>query len=157
MKTSIFKFKRVPKTLIFVLLMSVVRVTNVYAQTDNPYMFYLLYSDNQVCEQKILHQGESAANTIQCQQLPPDEFKITYEDFYKNDEERRHGYLTMAQNEREGFQVFFHEQEKTRNLRIEVSPFDNNTIIHIPRGTAEIYMNEKGWGDDWKHYHFVER
>jgi len=126
MKTNILNFKRVPKTMLLVLLMSVVRVTNMYAQTDNPYMFYLLYSDYQVCEQKILHQGESAANTIQCQQLPPDEFRITYEYFDRNGGERRNGYLTMAQNEKEGFQVFFREQEKTRNLRIEVSPFKNS-------------------------------
>ena len=39
---------------------------------------------------------------------------------------RNNGLLWLAQNENEGFQVFYREQEKERNLRIEVSPFINS-------------------------------
>jgi len=42
-----------------------------------------------------------------------------------NPENRRSGLIGLAKNEKEGFQVFFREQEKERNLRIEVGPFLN--------------------------------
>ena len=54
-------------------------------------------------------------------------------------------------------EVTVHWRKSADIARIYVSPFDNNTIIHIPRGTLDTYINEKGWGDKWKHYQFVEK
>lgn len=38
-----------------------------------------------------------------------------------------------------------------------VPPFENGTVIRVPKGTAETYSKMSGWGDRWMHYEFVEK
>ena len=41
--------------------------------------------------------------------------------------------------------------------RIGGGTFDDDTVIKVPKGTAEIYSKEDGWGDEWQHYQFIEK
>ena len=41
--------------------------------------------------------------------------------------------------------------------RIGGVTFDDYTVIKVPKGTAEIYSKEDGWGDEWQHYQFIEK
>ena len=38
-----------------------------------------------------------------------------------------------------------------------IPPFEDKTVIHVPKGAAETYSKMSGWGDRWKHYEFVEK
>lgn len=128
MGTVILQPKWARKFVLFVLLLSVAGVTNVYAQDEpdpKPYLFYLLFNDYQACEQKVPLREWNGIDDILCQQLPKDEAAFMASSFYLSRTERPTGFLALAQNEKEGFHVFFREQEKERNLRVEVSPFTN--------------------------------
>lgn len=62
------------------------------------------------------------------------------------------GWLCLAKNEREGFQVFFREQEKNRNLRVEVGDFVNvatsDTLPHTLYYEEFFYAVPYGEGDN---------
>ena len=58
--------------------------------------------------------------------LPRNETQLGWWIWDEENGPRNEGFIGLAKNEKEGFQVFFHEQEKERNLRIEVSPFLNS-------------------------------
>ncbi len=127
--------RRAQKFVLFVLLLGVAGVTNVYADDEpepDPYLFYLLFNDYQACESKVPLREWNGIDDIKCQQLPVNESAFMLSSFYLNRTERPSGFLALAQNEKEGFHVFFREQEKERNLRIEVSPFTNSQNEVLP-------------------------
>ena len=38
-----------------------------------------------------------------------------------------------------------------------VPPFENKTVIRVPKGAVETYSKMSGWGDTWTKYEFVEK
>ena len=99
-----------------------------WEQTQN-YLFYLVYADYQVNEQLMPQREGSQYDAIRRNLLPTKELYGTYPEYgLWGDPDPAYttsGLIGLAKNETEGFQVFFREQEKERNLRIEVSPFVN--------------------------------
>ena len=112
----------------------VVQAQSTWEQSQN-YLFYLVYADYQVCEELMPErEWPTIPDAIRRNLLPVDESSMLawIWDEEPNPEARRTGLIGLAKNEKEGFQVFFREQEKERNLRIEVSPFvyENDTLKH---------------------------
>ena len=126
MKVDYLYLTRALKTVLIVLLLSVAGTTKGNAEETDPYLLYMLFNDYQVCEQLVPQREWNGIDDIRCMQLPRDESGMQASWYYLNTAARTTGFLAMAQNEKEGFQVFFREQEKERNLRIEVSPFLNS-------------------------------
>lgn len=127
MKTISLLLKRAQKTVLLILLLSTIGMTKGYADEGaEPYLLYLLFNDYQACEQLVPQREWNGIDDIKCIQLPRNESGMQASWYYQNSAARTSGFLTMAQNEKEGFQVFYREQEKERNLRIEVSPFRNS-------------------------------
>ena len=106
----------------FIMPSSDVTVTATFSRT---YFLYLLFEDIQTCEDLILD-GGGRGDFLSCQQLPWGEALWDLDWYWYTGSSRNEGYLWLAQNEKEGFQVFYGELEKERNLRIEVSPFLNS-------------------------------
>lgn len=86
------------------------------AAATEPYLFYLVYSDIQANKTSADQRYGANSNHINSQQLPTSDTargisgsSIVY----------------LAKNEREGFQVYFHEQTASRPLRVEVGEFCN--------------------------------
>ena len=126
MKVDFINLKRTLKTVLVVLFLSVAGTIKGNAdEVTDPYLLYMLFNDYQVCEQLVPQREWNGIDDIRCMQLPRDENGMQVSWYYLNTAARTSGFLAMAQNEKEGFQVFFREQEKERNLRIEVSPFLN--------------------------------
>ena len=68
--------RRAQKFVLFVLLLGVAGVTNVYADDEpepDPYLFYLLFNDYQACESKVPLREWNGIDDIKCQQLPINE------------------------------------------------------------------------------------
>lgn len=129
MSTVDLLLKRAKRLVLIVLLLSVAGVTNVYADDEpdpDPYLFYTLFNDYQACESKVPQREWNGIDDIRCQQLPKNEASLQASWYYHNYEDRTSGFLALAQNEKEGFHVFFREQEKERDLRIVISPFVND-------------------------------
>lgn len=106
----------------FIMPSSDVTVTATFERT---YWLYLLSEDFQACEDAVFDapgRGEQIATL----QLPDFEGYWDQVYYYYNGRIRNSGMLWLAQNEKEGFQLFYRELEKERNLRIEVSPFLNS-------------------------------
>ncbi len=125
----ILLLEKAKKFILFILLLSVLGVTNVFAQDEadsEPYLLYLLFNDYQACEKEVPLREWNKIDDIKCQQLPKDESAMLASWYYYNSAARTTGFLALAQNEKEGFHVFYREQEKERNLRIEVTPFINS-------------------------------
>ena len=89
-------------------------------ELQQDYLLYLLYEDIQVRETHMPPSAESYC--IRWEQLPDNESHIGW---WTEESVRNTGWLGLAKNEKEGFQIFFREHQKSRNLRIEVSPFLN--------------------------------
>ncbi len=114
----------------FIMPSSDVTVTATFSRT---YLLYLLFEDIQTCEDLILD-GGGRGDYLGCQQLPGYEALWDKVWYWYTGSLRNEGYLWLAQNEKEGFQVFYGELEKERNLRIEVSPFlntQNEVLQHL--------------------------
>ena len=107
-------------------MQSALQAQSAWEQTQN-YLFYLVYADYQVCEQLMPERENGKPDAIRRNLLPVDEGSMLawIWDEENNPGARKTGLIGLAKNETEGFQVFFREQEKVRNLRIEVSPFLN--------------------------------
>ena len=103
----------------FIMPSSDVTVT---ATFERVYLLYLVYGDIQARETLMPHLG--ATHNIEYEQLPDIESHVGW---WRSDHLRTKGFLALGRNEKEGFQIFFREQEKERNLRIEVSQFLNNS------------------------------
>lgn len=111
-----------PNLCTFIMPTSNVTVTATFSRT---YLLYLLFEDIQACEDLILDGGGQGDYLI-FQQLPKNEAVWDKFWYWHDDSKRNEGYLWLAKNEKEGFQLFYGELEKERNLRIEVSPFLNS-------------------------------
>lgn len=81
----------------------------------SPYLFYLVYSDLQMNKTSADQRYGANSNHVNSQQLTNGDSSrgITGSVVY------------LAQNEREGFQIYFHEQTESRPLRVEVDEFRN--------------------------------
>ncbi len=81
----------------------------------SPYLFYLVYSDLQMNKTSADQRYGANSNHVNSQQLTNGDSSrgITGSVVY------------LAQNEREGFQIYFHEQTESRPLRVEVGEFRN--------------------------------
>ena len=115
-----------------------------------PYLFYTLFEDYQACERLVPQREWNGIDDIGCFQLPKNEGGMQASWYYQNDVERTTGFLALAQNEKEGFQVFYREQEKERNLRIEVGPFlnsQNELLPHLVYWEDFFYENSVGIPD----------
>ena len=135
METVYLHLRWARKFVLFVLMLSVAGVFNAYAQDEpdpDPYLLYLLFNDYQACEEKVPLREWNGIDDIRCQQLPKNEASMQASWYYHNYEDRTAGFLALAQNEKEGFHVFYREQEKERNLRIEISPFTNSENEVLP-------------------------
>ena len=134
-KTGKLHVVRSLRTALLVLLLCVIGAPTVCADDEpepDPYLLYLLFNDYQACEQKVPLREWNGIDDIRCQQLPKDEAAFMASSFYLNKADRITGFLALAQNEKEGFHVFYREQEKERNLRIVVSPFTNSENEVLP-------------------------
>lgn len=89
-------------------------------ELQQPFLFYLVYDDVQAWVTKMPDGINSHA--IREEQLPVRSDQIGNWSYNTNLDR---GWLGLAKNEREGFQVFYREREKGRNLRVDVSPFLN--------------------------------
>ena len=114
MKTDFIHLTRALKTVLIVLLLSVAGTTKGNAEETDPYLLYMLFNDYQVCEQLVPQRERNGIDDIRCMQLPRDESGMQASWYYLNTAARTTGFLAMAKNEKEGFQVFFREQEKER-------------------------------------------
>lgn len=129
------RIKGALKTVLLLLVLCGIGTTAARADDEpepDPYLFYLLFNDYQACEEKVPLREWNGIDDILCQQLPKDEAAFMASSFYLSRTNRPTGFLAMAQNEKEGFHVFFREQEKERNLRIEVAPFVNEQNEVLP-------------------------
>lgn len=81
----------------------------------SPYLFYLVYSDLQMNKTSADQRYGANSNHINSQQLT------------NGDSARgiKGSVVYLAKNEREGFQIYFHEQTASRPLRVEVGEFRN--------------------------------
>ena len=98
-------------------------------ELEQPFLFYLVYDDVQAWVTKMPNGSNSHA--IREEQLPVSFNQIGNWSYNSN---LSRGWLCLAKNEREGFQVFYREHEKSRNLRVEVSPFlnaQNEVLEHM--------------------------
>jgi hypothetical protein len=114
---------------------NVAQAQSAWEQTQN-YLFYLVYADYQVGEHIMPQRENSQYDAIRRNLLPPKEKYVGSLEYGLWDDPNipypTSGLIGLAKNEKEGFQVFFREQEKERNLRIEVGPFvyGNDTLKH---------------------------
>ena len=140
MKTRTFTLKKTVKAMMLAMLLSVAGMTNVtlaqsaWEQTQN-YLFYLVYADYQVGEQIMPQREGQKFDAIRRNLLPTKEKQGTEYGLWGDPDPQftMSGFIGLAKNETEGFQVFFREQEKERDLRIDVSPFvnaDNEVLQH---------------------------
>ena len=139
MNTRKIQLKSTAKAVMIALLLGMAGMINVVkAQSDweqsQNYLFYLVYADYQVGEHIMPQRDQHLYDAIRRNLLLPKN-KIGTEYGLWGDPEIPYptsGLIGLAKNEKEGFQVFFREQEKERNLRIEVSPFvyENDTLKH---------------------------
>lgn len=81
----------------------------------SPYLFYLVYSDLQMNKTSADQRYGANSNHVNSQQLT------------NGDSARgiKGSVVYLAKNEREGFQIYFHEQTESRPLRVEVGEFRN--------------------------------
>ena len=92
-------------------------------EMEQPFLFYLVYDDVQALSSSMV----TGSNAIRDEQLPNNSGGIGhwYHWDWNNPVVVTQGWLALAKNEREAFQVFYREQETSRNLRVEVGPFRN--------------------------------
>lgn len=88
-------------------------------EKDDNFIFYLFDADAQIHE-RDMYQPDHNINFAEMQLLKSE--GSSNWDFSN----RPSGFLAMAKNERTGFQVFFRELQKERNLRVVVGPFTNS-------------------------------
>ena len=123
--------KRAKKLLLLLLLCAVGMINVANAQQgpteweqQQPYLFYLVYADEQAHETEMPHRP--ATCEMRYEQLPHTENAfINNWNYYYNINDHTVGILGLAKNEKAGFQIFYREQEKTRNLKVEVTDFLN--------------------------------
>ena len=138
-------FRKTAKAVLIAALLCVAGMINVaHAQLNEweqqqPYLFYLVYADVQAHETEMPHLGATA--DMRYEQLPHDEsiFFGNYDYWYGGGFNHTIGILGLAKNEKMGFQVFYREQEKTRNLSVEVSSFLNENGDELPH---TVYYEE---------------
>ena len=151
MNTKNLPLKNMAKTVMIVMLLGVTGMTKVakaqstWEQSQN-YLFYLVYADYQFCEQQIPEREGNKIDAIRRNLLPPNEELLWSWIWGDGNGPRNEGFIGLAKNEKEGFQVFFREQEKERNLKITVSPFlrldsQNDTLRH------SVYWEQFFWSD----------
>ena len=110
------RIKGALKTVLLLLVLCGIGTTAARADDEpepDPYLFYLLFNDYQACEEKVPLREWNGIDDILCQQLPKDEAAFMASSFYLSRTNRPTGFLAMAQNEKEGFHVFFREQEQS--------------------------------------------
>lgn len=103
-----------------------------------PYLFYLVYSDLQMNKTSADQRYGANSNHVNSQQLTNGDSSrgITGSVVY------------LAQNEREGFQIYFHEQTASRPLRVVVDEFKNASGEVLPSSIYnEAYFRPWTGGD----------
>ena len=113
------------------------------------FLLYAIFEDYMTSEERVPKREHNTGtfyyDNVESLQLP------SYEDlwnktwYYAGNMYRTDGYIFLAQNEKEGFQLFFREQEKERNLRIEVSPFLNSQGEELQHS---VYWEDFFWVED---------
>jgi len=98
----------------------------VFATFTRAFLFLAIYEDYQTCEELYPVREGDLIDDVRNMQLPANEDGMTVRWYYQNGANRTTGILWLAQNEKEGFQLYYREQEKERNLRIVVEPFVNS-------------------------------
>ena len=99
METVFLHLRWARKFVLFVLMLSVAGVFNVYAQDEpdpDPYLLYLLFNDYQACEEKVPLREWNGIDDIRCQQLPKNEASMQASWYYHNYEDRTAGFLSCA-------------------------------------------------------------
>ena len=134
MKTKSKLLKKTAQAVMIATLLCVAGMTKVVQaqpltewEQQQDYLFYLVYDDVQALQTQM----PVGSKSIREEQLPPNEGAIGNWTYSRPNNA---GWLGLAKNEMEGFQVFFREQEKNRNLRIGVSPFlnaQNEVLEHM--------------------------
>lgn len=121
--------KTFTKKHIAILLVALFSIHFSYAQEkDENFIFYLFDADAQIHEREMW-QPDHNINFAEMQLLKSE--GSSNWDFSN----RPSGFLAMAKNERTGFQVFFRELEKERNLRVVVGPFTNSNGEELQHST----------------------
>lgn len=134
-------------------MMNVAKAQNSWEQSQN-YLFYLVYADYQVNEQLMPQREGSQYDAIRRNLLPTGELYGTYPEYgLWGDPDPAYttsGLIGLAKNETEGFQVFFREQEKERNLRIVVDTFRNlqNEVLQHTVYWEEFFWPEGVWTEN---------
>ena len=149
MNTKNLPLRTTIKAVMIAMLLGVAGMTKVakaqstWEQSQN-YLFYLVYADYQTCEHLMPERENSIPDAIRRNLLPVNEGSMLawIWDEETNPGARRSGLIGLAKNEKEGFQVFFREQEKERNLRIVVDTFRNsqNEVLQ-----HKVYLEEFFW------------
>ena len=130
----------------FIMPSSNVTVT---ASLFRSFLFFAIFEDYQACE-RLLPKREHNTGTfyeddVEQLQLPSYEGLWNTNWYYNGNVYRNDGFIFLAKNEKEGFQLFFRELEKERNLRIEVSPFIHQQN-HIDVLQHSVYWEEFFYG-----------
>ena len=108
-------------------------IKNAQKEKDENFIFYLMEADAQIHEREM-YQPDHNLNFAEMQLLE-DGTLWKWNDYTS----RPAGFMAMAQNEHHGFQVFFRELEKERNLRVVVTPFTNSAGEILPHS---VYHEE---------------
>ena len=146
MNTKNLPLRAMAKAVMIVMLLGVTGMTKVAKaqqgptewELQQPYLFYLVYADEQAHETEMPHRP--ATCEMRYEQLPHTESAfLSNWQYYYNIYDHAVGVLGMAKNERTGFQVFYREQEKSRNLKVEVANFTNGSGDTIPH---TVYFEE---------------
>ena len=124
-----------PNTATFIMPASNVKVT---ASFFRSFLFLAIFEDYQACEELVPKREHNTStfyeDDVENLQLPHSENLWLSSTYNGGNVYRDAGFIFLAQNEKEGFQLFYREQEKERDLRIEVSPFvksnSNDTLKH---------------------------
>ena len=98
----------------------------IFATFTRAFLFLAIYEDYQTCEELYPVREWNLIDDVLNMQMPANEDGMTVSWYYQNGANRTTGILWLAQNEKEGFQLYYREQEKERNLRIVVEPFVNS-------------------------------
>lgn len=132
-------------------MMKVAKAQSAWEQSQN-YLFYLVYADYQVREHIMPQWEYPLYDAIRRNLLPRKEDQGTQVGLWEDDPNLAtltSGLIGLAKNETEGFQVFFREQEKERNLKIVVDTFRNsqNEVLQHTVYWEEFFWPEGVWSE----------
>ena len=116
------------------------------------FLLFAIFEDYMTSEERVPKREHNTGtfyyDNVESLQLPHYEDLWNKTWYYGGNMYRTDGYIFLAQNEKEGFQLFFREQDKERNLRIEVEPFLNSQGEELQHSVywEEFFWVENVWG-----------